>query len=375
MTNSDYAIGHFIVLIEKYHKEAWGEKMSYKVTSSEKLRKCGAETETKAMLYLMNFHEDRDEIHFFVVDFFNDLTGVDRIARNMWDLQSKGAKTASPKEIGKELVTLYKNYISDFEFKTYILFMENVSSTFRVDGTKNVFDISNVTGSSKGKLIEGLKEEGRKKTYIPNSELIDSKINDFLDKVEFVVDDKEATDYIKAIIGNHPRLIPENDVLAAIFNEIRAKQSTKKESYVVENLVIDRVDEALTYGRQLTKSEIKMLALQRVLNWNFLDKGIPDPFIPIYNTFPPEQRTDIKIQCQGACCKALFNNNCSEGYWRFFEFTYFEIENNPNEDVNAIYAKIPSDILLACPDLDAVSFKYFISIIKGGLKRLLNVEI
>lgn len=48
--------------------------MSYTVKSSEKLRKSGAETETKALLYLMNFRSDSDDIHYFVVDFFNYLT-------------------------------------------------------------------------------------------------------------------------------------------------------------------------------------------------------------------------------------------------------------------------------------------------------------
>ena len=53
--------------------------MSYTVKSSEKLRKSGAETETKALLYLMNFRSDSDDIlYYFVVDFFNDLTGRKR---------------------------------------------------------------------------------------------------------------------------------------------------------------------------------------------------------------------------------------------------------------------------------------------------------
>lgn len=46
--------------------------MPYKVQSSEKLRKSGADFETKAMLYLLNFREDSSQINYFVVDFFND---------------------------------------------------------------------------------------------------------------------------------------------------------------------------------------------------------------------------------------------------------------------------------------------------------------
>ena len=62
--------------------------MSYKVCSSEKLRKSGADAETKAMLYLMNFRKDSSEMNYFVVDFFNDVTGMDRMGRKLWDVQS-----------------------------------------------------------------------------------------------------------------------------------------------------------------------------------------------------------------------------------------------------------------------------------------------
>lgn len=34
-----------------------------------KTRKSGAETETKALLYLMNLRKDSDEINYFIVDF------------------------------------------------------------------------------------------------------------------------------------------------------------------------------------------------------------------------------------------------------------------------------------------------------------------
>lgn len=118
--------------------------MSYTVRSSERTRSSGAEYETKALLYLMNFRSDSNEIHYFVVDFFNDLTGMDRFAENLWDVQSKGAKNNSPAAIGKELVTLFKNYLSDIDFKEYILFLGGVSSTVRVDDTLDIFDWSNV---------------------------------------------------------------------------------------------------------------------------------------------------------------------------------------------------------------------------------------
>lgn len=120
------------------------ENMSYTVKSSEKLRKSGSEAETKALLYLMNFRPDSDDIYYFVVDFFNDLTGMDSMASRLWDVQSKGAHHVSPKTIGKELVTLFKNYMSPLTFEAYILFIGSVTGTLRKNPSLTTFGLENV---------------------------------------------------------------------------------------------------------------------------------------------------------------------------------------------------------------------------------------
>lgn len=122
--------------------------MPYTVQSSEKVRKPGSDAETKAMLYLMNFHDDSNKMYYFVIDFFNDVTGMDRMARKLWDVQSKASKSGSAKTIGRELVTLYKNYICEFDFQTYILFLGGVPDTFRINSNLNVFGIENVNSKA-----------------------------------------------------------------------------------------------------------------------------------------------------------------------------------------------------------------------------------
>lgn len=86
--------------------------MDYIVQSSEKTRKSGNDAETEALLYLMTERDDSNDIFYFVIDFFNDLTGLSKLANNLWDVQSKAKSNVSGKEIGKELVTLFKNYLS-----------------------------------------------------------------------------------------------------------------------------------------------------------------------------------------------------------------------------------------------------------------------
>lgn len=341
--------------------------MPYTVQSTEKLRKSAADFETKALLYLMNFRDDSDEIHFFVIDFLNDLTGVDRYASKLWDLQSKGAKNNSPKQIGKELVTLYKNYISDFHFDFYILFVGGVSSGFRVDDTKLSFGISNVKTSAKSKLISGLKEEAGTKVYIENSYITDKKIESFLDKVLFVIDNKEAIEYVREIVKGHTRIIPEDKVLQIIFNEVRNKQAEKKNIHV-EGITINTTGEVIEYSKHLTNSEIRLMALERIINWNPLNKSLPASFVPIYNRWPPESQRANLDNCQQTLCRALFNKTNADEFWQLFERIYEIIIDSPVKSVNEIYADIDKDLMEANCDFDIISLKYYISVIKDGIQ-------
>jgi hypothetical protein len=341
--------------------------MPYTVQSTEKLRKSGADYETKALLYLMNFRPDSDEIHYFVIDFFNDLTGIDRYASKMWDLQSKGVKNNSPKTIGKELVTLYKNYISDFNFDFYILFMGGVTNTLRIDQSLSSFDISNVKSSAKKNIVEGLKEEATKKEYIDNVFITCERIDQFLNKVLFVIDDKDAKEYVREIVKGHTKIIPKETVLQTIFNEIRNKQSEKKNT-CVEGITINTTDEVIDYCRHLTNSEIRLLALQRIINWQPLNKSIPISFIETYNKWPPEIQREKIDECQQTLCRALFNKSNAEAFWNLFETIYEMVVKSPDKDIQYIYNNINIDLKEANTDFDVISLKYYIAVIKDGIQ-------
>lgn len=346
--------------------------MPYTVRSSEKLRKSAAESETKALLYLMNFSSDSNDIYYFVVDFFNDLTGMDNMAGRLWDLQSKGAHNVGPKAIGKELVTLFKNYMSEFSFEAYILFVASVSNTFRKDPSLTVFGIENAKDTAVKLIKEGLIEEGKTKSYIDNANLTETNIDGFLNSVLFVIDDdKQPREYVRAIIRQHPNIIPEDRVLDAIFNEIRDKQSSKKNISVVEGVVIETTDEALNYCRHLTNNEIRLMTLQRIINRDPLSQGIPVSFVPIYTTWPPERKREMLEDCQSSLCRALFNKNAADGFWFLFENTYQLIVQYPKETVQQLFVRLQSlpNCVSRCPDFDAVSLKYFISVVKDGVQQ------
>jgi len=341
--------------------------MSYIVKSSEKLRPSAAEAETKALLYLMNFRKDSNEVYYFVVDFFNDLTGMSRMSNKLWDMQSKGAKSSSPYMIGTELVTLYKNFVSDFEFDKYIIFLGGVTNTLRRDDKPYNFDTSNIKTDALKKIREGLLDECKAKTYIADEDIDDDKITEFLEKVYFVVDNLSKSDYIKKIIKLNPSIIPEEDTLIAIFNEIRDKQAGKKNIGVVEGITLEAPDEALNYGRHMSSAEIRLLVLNRILNQQVIGTGIPKSFIDIYTKFPEERRNNLLEDCQLDLSKALFNVNGQEEFWRLFENIYNTIVNNPVDDVNSIYRKLDGNVVDRCMNFETLSLKYFISKIKDGI--------
>lgn len=343
--------------------------MAYTVTSSEKTRRSAAETETKAMLHLMNFHKNSNDVYYFVVDFFNDITGMDRMSDKLWDIQSKGALKSSPKNVGAELVTLFKNFISDFDFEDYILFLGGVSDTLRKDASKNIFKIDNIKESALVLVKEGLKEECKNKTYIDDSKVTEKSIDDFLEEVSFIVNDKAPYEYIKAIIKLKPGVLVSENTLMAIFNEIRDMQASKKNICNVENTIIQTPNEAISYSRHLTSDEIKLLILNRILNQNPHNRGIPISFLPIYNVVPPEKKKCIIEDAQLSLSHALFDKNNKDNFWLLLENIYNTIMENPNDSVDSIFDKLDKRIKSDCYHFNVLSLKYFIAIIKDGVNE------
>ena len=63
--------------------------------------------ETKALLHLLCEDGGNGNIVGFAIDFFNDVTGMDRNALRLYDIQSKGTDSG-PSALGQELVLDYQ---------------------------------------------------------------------------------------------------------------------------------------------------------------------------------------------------------------------------------------------------------------------------
>lgn len=341
--------------------------MSYTVQSSERTKSKGSEFETKALLYLMNFRSDSDDIHYFVVDFFNDLTGTCRFSDQMWDLQSKAAKNNFQADIGKEMVTLFKNYVSDFEFQSYILFVGGIADTIRIDNTVNIFGIENINVNSLKKIKNALMKECKKKSYIDNSKITDENLDSFLDKVLIVIDDKDKIDYVKGIIKVNSSIIPSNIILEQIFNEIRDAQSSKKNNNNVEGVILNVKQDFLYYNRHLTSQEIRMMALNTFVNNDLMQKGITPSFMNVYNKIPQTEQKNTLEDCKLALAKTLFDKNNNDSFWDVFSDMYNTIMKNPTKEIDVLFKMLDKKILNKLNYLDIMSAQYFLAIIKDGI--------
>ncbi len=337
--------------------------MPYIISASEKTRKAASETETKALLYLMNFDEDSSQIHYYIIDVINDLSGHSLNMINSWDVQAKGNKSPSPKSIGKEIVTLFKNFMSEFNFMKSILFLGGVSSTFRIDESINVFGIENVLPSARIKMIEGLKEESAKKYYIKNEWITDENIDNFLEQIAFVIDDKGKTEYVRGIINLKTSVIVNDEILISIFDSIRDVQSAKKNNMCVEGIILNSPIDILRFKRHMTSDEIRIMALNRIVNSNIMDKGMPICLNEVIGHLSKNDLKDVIEDCKLNISKALFDKNNSDNFWKLFGEIYSLITENPQGTIDEIFVLIDQNKINCVHHLDEMAVKYLVALI------------
>ncbi|MDR2672500.1 MAG: hypothetical protein LBC35_04300 [Coriobacteriales bacterium] len=342
--------------------------MPYTVTSSERTTGLGNEGETKALLYLMSFAPNCEDVECFIVDFFNDVTGSDGQAQRLWDIQSKNKKSG-PTEIGSELVTLFKNHVSEFKdyFVCRILFLREVTDSVRLDATKQIFSYADIKDAARAKVRKALKEACAKKSYIDNALATDRAIDEFLEDVLFVVSNGSKSDYIKPLVMVSSRLMPADRCLEGIFNEIRNLQSSKKNTNV-EGVTISIPPQVFNHCRHLDRRSILSLVLNRVVCGDPYKLPTPQSFKNISDGFPPEEAHDRLENCKQRIALQMFDKNSAAEFWKLFEAISIPLLNHKSLSVDDIYSSVLPDTLTACTHLDVLATKYFIAIIKDGIQ-------
>ena len=120
----------------------------YKFKTSEQNNDKATEFETKSLLYLLTKIKGHSGMSFFIIDCFNDVTGVAEDYSDSWDIQSKNVTSLTPRTVGKALYTLFANYVSDISFGHFILYLPQLKESYVEDVSVETFDISNFNTSN-----------------------------------------------------------------------------------------------------------------------------------------------------------------------------------------------------------------------------------
>lgn len=201
----------------------------YKFKTSEQNNDKATEFETKSLLYLLTKIKGHSGISLFIIDCFNDVTGVAEDYSDSWDIQSKNVASLTPRTVGKALYTLFANYVSDISFGHFILYLPQLKESYVEDISVETFDIDNFKNTKVADVKDGLIAEiERRNDPDVNEPVALSKLDQFLSDVVFAFDRYGKSDYIKSIIEFKNVSNLDAEFLNRIFDEICAQQATKK---------------------------------------------------------------------------------------------------------------------------------------------------
>jgi hypothetical protein len=161
--------------------------------------------------------------------------------------------------------------------------------------------------------------------------------------------------------------MPTDRRLEGIFNEIRDRQSAKKNTSP-EGITINVPHQVFNYCRHLDRKSIVSLVLNRVVCGDPYTLPIPQSFREISSEFPPEEEHDRLESCKQKIALQMFDKNSSAEFWALFEAISIPLLDNKGLAVEVVYESISPGILQDCVHLDVLAAKYFIAIIKDGLQ-------
>lgn len=197
------------------------DKVIYKILSTEKLNESASSFETASLLYLITLNSNRNKMHYYFIDLFNDVTSMSKMNEVLFDVQSKNVKNITPKTLGRFLVTLFKNYISSFEFDSYYLTIpddvneKNISKRAH-SKTKTIKIIDYLNQKAINKVEKGLFEEIKDKTYLSeyssnNTDVfIEDEITKFLQKTYVVILSDEYEQLVLNFLENRTLNVENN---------------------------------------------------------------------------------------------------------------------------------------------------------------------
>lgn len=331
----------------------------YKIKSTEQRQEKASEFETRSLFYLMNYSVDKNNIEYFVIDLFNDVTGVNKNCDSCFDVQSKGVKSMAPSQIGCALVTLFKNFLSEFNFVSYYLYMESFSPVVvaAIKG-KTVFKYSDFSDSIKDSIFLSLKNECKDKEYIDFALVTDEKLKNFLGLVTFVINSKSISELVLDAVECKLTMI-EEEKLKSIFKEIRDKQSSKKLTNT-ENCILSVIGDFKPFEKHILADDIKSLIINRICFNNFLERPVQINkfFISFYEKYCLS--FDDVEDCSSKILLLMSNKNNINAFWDLFNEAIIKIKSNENAEAEDICNLINNNLFDRTLFLKELKHKVFL---------------
>ncbi len=335
----------------------------YIFRNTERTNKKASEYETKSLLYLIGQRQDKKDISIAAIDCFNDITGMSKTGKKLWDLQSKGEANLTPRKIGRYLITLFNNYDSEFSFFDYIFFMPKIDGRYLNDSVQGVFRIPGFTSEQAIKVKEGLVQEIEKSGSTHNEE----SVNDFLEMVTLVEDRKNTSTYVKDIIRFKHQSEKENKFYDEIFKEIRNIQSAKKNS-LIEGEIIEKPLDVLDFDRHILIDDLKMLVVNRFVGVDLFDQRMmPPSFLDVAKGSDVQDLQDLILDCKSQIGKAFFDKNQKREFWSVFDHIISSINSTPFVSVSDICESLDNKIVHRLSHLNEHGVMFLSAMIKDGL--------
>ena len=210
--------------------------MTYTFKNTEINNEKASVFETKSLLYLIGKSDSKNDIEYITFDCFNDVSGIDKHGKNIWDIQSKNEGNLNPKKIGQYFFTLFDNSISKLNFKEFIFFTRQLKDEYKIDKLIRAYSFNNFEIKTKQRIKNGLsKEIERVKGKVIN---YDNEIDSFLENVLIVEDDRTEQEYLKLITKFKNKSLKTDNFYSTVFKELSDLQSSSYNSLIAIQLII-----------------------------------------------------------------------------------------------------------------------------------------
>ena len=338
----------------------------YKFENTEKNLETATEFETRGFLFLLSF--DKNDIQVIFVDCFNDVSAVNSKHDTILDLQSKGISNLYPKDIGRALYTLFKNYKSHLNFSSFYLLVPIIKSDYLVDSTLEKFGFDNFK-NCKPNIKKGLIEEFEKRTTLKFDDVLNEDLQKFLSIINFVIDSRPKADVVKDLIRFKNKNLKNINFYESIFEDVRQKQLVKK-TVNIENKKISEINELLKFKKHITRKEIEILLINRIVGVDVFRRNfIPLTFYQFIQGLDDEDVKDIIQSCNEKICRAYFDKNSKQAFWKFIESVMERMKNLGTKKAIEIYEDIESKEGIKSRYMKGLPGKLVISLIVDGVEN------